>query len=58
MALAREKADRLLRLLPFEEWEKVADRPDEGPFPPSKKIIRVHIHLQRQRAFGLHVLQP
>ena len=19
-------------LLPFEEWEKVADRPDEGPF--------------------------
>jgi hypothetical protein len=29
-ARAREKALNDYCLLPFEEWEKVADRPDEG----------------------------
>ena len=31
--LRREKAARLMRLLPCAAWEKVADRPDEGLVP-------------------------
>ncbi len=30
MALPREKALRVYGLVPFEEWEKVADRTDEA----------------------------